>query len=299
MLPFLTKQLYPEPFQSKFYDVKEFWGNINSNLQQVSKLQKAMAKLNDMSDIHITEQLKMSFVYHSNALEGSNLSLEDTIAFLQEDIIEERNSAEDYLDALGQAAAMGFIESSLRCGESIDRTLVCEINDLLTKHNESIPSRAEKAVASGIYKIEPNAVQLSDGEVLECIAPELVPAEMEELFQYCEVSSAHPVVKAAIAHYNFVRIHPFQHGNGRGARILMSLILQHYSLPPAVIQVQDKEKYLDCLHRADQGNILPFIGFVADSLIQTMQMVLETDRAAQQTSEQQRSAKRNIWAVLF
>ena len=279
MFSFLSKRLYPTLYRpklnrSKFYDVQEVQKDIDRSLQQIALLQRSIGELDEAIDFNILEQLKMLSVYHSNALEGSCLSLEDTVAFLQNDVINENISERDHMDALGHAAAIGFIGSTLRCGERIDRNLVCEVNDLLTKHVESIPTRSEKVIVSGTYKIAPNSVLQADGEVFNYVAPELVPAEMEELFQYCETSNAHPVVKAAIAHYNFVRIHPFQHGNGRGARILMSLILQHYNLPPAVIQVQDKEKYLDCLHLADQGNILPFIGFVAHSLIQTMQLVL-------------------------
>ena len=34
-----------------------------------------------------------------------------------------------------------------------------------------------------------------------------------------------PVIEAGIAHYEFVRIHPFVDGNGRTARVLATLIL--------------------------------------------------------------------------
>jgi Fic family protein len=40
-----------------------------------------------------------------------------------------------------------------------------------------------------------------------------------------EVSTLDPVVEAGIAHYEFVRIHPFIDGNGRTARVLATLIL--------------------------------------------------------------------------
>jgi len=39
------------------------------------------------------------------------------------------------------------------------------------------------------------------------------------------IAIKHPLVVASIAHYNMVRIHPFDDGNGRSAEILMNLIL--------------------------------------------------------------------------
>jgi Fic family protein len=35
----------------------------------------------------------------------------------------------------------------------------------------------------------------------------------------------HPILKAGIAHYQFVTIHPFMDGNGRTARAIATLVL--------------------------------------------------------------------------
>ncbi len=40
-----------------------------------------------------------------------------------------------------------------------------------------------------------------------------------------EAQTLDPVIEAGIAHYEFVRIHPFVDGNGRTARVLATLIL--------------------------------------------------------------------------
>ena len=280
----MTKKIYPTMFKTiitlppNYYDQSDaFSKNASESFDRAVNLQRSMAKLNEATSYRIFEKLTMIRVYHSNAIEGSQLSLQDTVAFLQDDIINEQKPVLDHLDALGHAAAIGLVGSTLRQGEKVDQNFVCEVNDLLTKHVTTTTSpTTEEVTTSGIYKQTYNSIEFVTGQVHDTVDPGNVPHEMEELFDFCEHSTAHPIVKAAIAHFNFIRIHPFEHGNGRGARILMNLILQHHGLPPAVIKVEDKDQYLNCLHLAENGDIVPFIEFVASSLVQTMEFILET-----------------------
>ena len=69
---------------------------------------------------------------------------------------------------------------------------------------------------------------------------------------------------AATAHYKLVEIHPFVDGNGRTARILMNFILTKHGLPAIPIKSHDSLKYYDHLTTANEGNLRPFIQFVAD-----------------------------------
>lgn len=55
-----------------------------------------------------------------------------------------------------------------------------------------------------------------------------VPYQIKEFFAWLnslEARSTHPVLRAGIAHYEFVRIHPFIDGNGRVARAFATLVL--------------------------------------------------------------------------
>jgi Fic family protein len=58
-----------------------------------------------------------------------------------------------------------------------------------------------------------------------------------------------------------------------GARLLMNLILLKASFFPAVIRREQKRTYLETLEIADQGDITPFIQFMASQLIETLQTV--------------------------
>lgn len=99
--------------------------------------------------------------------------------------------------------------------------------------------------------------------------------EMEYLFKWIETQmlSEHPLICGAIAHYNMVRIHPFDDGNGRGARLLMNLLLIQKGYPPAIIQMSKRREYFHALTTADQGELAPFVMFIAESLLETEKLI--------------------------
>jgi Fic family protein len=52
-----------------------------------------------------------------------------------------------------------------------------------------------------------------------------IPSLLDELVDYVNTTDDHPLIVAAIAHYQLVTIHPFEDGNGRTARLLSGYIL--------------------------------------------------------------------------
>jgi len=90
---------------------------------------------------------------------------------------------------------------------------------------------------SGHYKIE--TAQYRTGEIqivsgamgkekihYEAIKPQFVQQEMDHFIQWFnDDNTLDPVLKAAIAHFWFIIIHPFDDGNGRIARALTDLLL--------------------------------------------------------------------------
>ena len=60
-----------------------------------------------------------------------------------------------------------------------------------------------------------------------------------------------PIELATLFHYRFIRIHPFEDGNGRVARLLVNYILLRHGYPMIIIKTEDKSAYLDALNLAD------------------------------------------------
>jgi Fic family protein len=232
----------------------------------------------------IQQKLRVDWTYDSNALEGSSLTRGETLFFLQEGLTVEGKPFKDFLDARNHAEAIDFVYQVVQEERPITPGLLKEINALLLSgitHTETVNEdghKVKKPVRAGEYKRLPNHVLQPDGTIHFYVDPLQVPNEIEILCTWIQekLPTTHALIVAARAHYNFVRIHPFDDGNGRGARLLMNLILIRKRYPPAIIRREERRRYLETLAQADQGNLEPFLHFITASLLQTQTTLLQT-----------------------
>src|SRR5690606_3292139 len=135
-----------------------------------------------------------------------------------------------------------------------------------------------KKIIPGQYKEHPNHVMLPNGEIFRYTEPgEQVKAEMEQLMNWYrnETADTHPIIVAATLHYRLVRIHPFDDGNGRIARLVMNYHLLKSGYPPVIVKSADKKAYLNALNQADSGNLPAFLGYVANALLWSLDMSID------------------------
>jgi len=231
----------------------------------------------------IQEKLKVSWTYNSNAIEGSTLTQGETLFFLQNGLTVEGKPFKDFVDAKNHAEAIDFLYDVIKNNRSVTEGLIKEFNAFLLsgiKDTEAVDNQGnkiKKKATPGEYKKLPNHVLQADGTIHRYVEPLQVQSEIENLCEWIKenIEKINPLIVAAVAHYNFVRIHPFDDGNGRGARILMNLILIKKGFPPAIIKNEKRRQYIEALAAADNGNLNRFIEFVAESCIETQRMIVE------------------------
>ncbi len=126
---------------------------------------------------------------------------------------------------------------------------------------------------SGLYKIKvgswrDDAMQVTSGpmgkEKIHFDAPEAdqMPDEMQRFLSWMnDEQELDPVIKAAVAHFWFVTIHPFDDGNGRIARALADLQLaradkskqRFYSMSAQILK--ERNAYYDILEHTQKGDL--------------------------------------------
>jgi cell filamentation protein len=71
------------------------------------------------------------------------------------------------------------------------------------------------------------------------------------------------------AHYEFIRIHPFNNGNGRTGRILMNIVALKFGYKPLELYYRDgnsRKIYIDAMKSADNGNFMPLSTLISKEL---------------------------------
>lgn len=249
----------------------------------------------------LMQKLRLDWNYHSNHIEGNSLTYGETRTLLLYGTTAKGKPLKDHLDIQGHNEAVEWIMDLLR-GEEVERplseTFIRELHKLILKepyYKDAITSNGlptKKLIQIGQYKTEPNHVLTPTGEMFYYASPEETQARMGYLMTWYETETKkkelHPLAIAVGFHYRFVRIHPFDDGNGRMARLLMNFILMKYGYPPAIIPTEQRKEYIDALREADEiynenehentSYLVPLAIYVGKCLTHSLDLMLKVAR---------------------
>lgn len=193
-------------------------------------------------------------IHHTAAIEGNTLSLAQTRMIIETRMAVGGKSLQEQNEILGIDAALGYINTTL-----VNRIGDITVDDILEIHR----------LLMGFVDIQ-EAGKFRNTQVFVADHvpphPREIHALMKEFVNWLnsdESYKLHPVKYAALAHYKFVYIHPFTDGNGRTSRLIMNYILMRAGYPPVIIHKQDRHKYYEYLKLANQGDVRPFVRFIA------------------------------------
>ena len=260
-------------------------------LETVDRLKDELDQLRPLPPhivARVEQKLRIESNYHSNAVEGNSLTLGETRSLILHGLTARGKPMRDHLDIQGHDDAVKAIENAVKEEQGLNEVFIRNLHRALLKEPYEVDAIApdgtpcKRMITIGAYKSIPNNVETSTGEVYYFTPPEQVKPEMTDLLDWYrarESAAEHPVIIAATFHYRFVRIHPFDDGNGRMARLLMNLILIKHGYTVAIVPSDRKTRYLQELERVDQSeDLTQFIQYIASCCTYALELYLHAAR---------------------
>jgi len=212
----------------------------------------------------LLRDIRLRYTYHSDAIEGNTLTLQETQLVLEEGITIGGKPLKDHLEAQNDAEAFDLMVQMIQSKTPLTQETIQRLHEVVTKG---------LLLDAGKYRT--TTVRIVGSPTTPPDASKIVSL-METLLQKIQTEMGHPVCTAAFLHHEFVRIHPFIDGNGRVARLLTNLYLMQHGYPPIIVKKTDRKTYYQTLQQADQGDLSSFVRFLARAVHESLMMYLSS-----------------------
>ena len=204
------------------------------------------------------------YVYNSNAIEGSTLTLEDTELVLEGEFVPTDSPARYIFAARGVADGMAYAERFAEEKRPLSVEVIQKLHEVTALDMQ--PALRGRFRPYG-YMARITATRVKTADPLE------IHEDMEALVDAVNGSEAHPILNAAGFHVMFENIHPFADGNGRTGRQILNLMLMAAGYRPVAIKHDAGRSYGKSLEAWQvAGDPKPFIS-------QRVQCVDQEERA--------------------
>lgn len=196
--------------------------DVNNALIEIEKLKQKIdiAKILPQQIIRLRHRATVDDVHSSTTIEGNPLSKDQV-----EQVFSGKLNSKDYsiIEVANYKKALDWISKNYKETKIITEKEVLQLHDFVAR--DLLPkSKVGKFRAGPVYVIDIE----NNREVIRYEGPAAnkLSRYLEDLFEWLvKEKKLHPIIKAAILHYEFVSIHPFSDGNGRVTRLLVKLFL--------------------------------------------------------------------------
>lgn len=265
---------------------------ITTLIQQLDQLKETLDSFRPIEEDRyrrIMQKLQLDWNYNSNSIEGNTLTLSETKQLLYYGLTAKGKPLNDHKEMEGHAQVLKQMEKMVHQDIRLTESLMKEFHALILVPNYDQNKEKDVEINPRHWKTKPNYLLTPTGEKLEFLAPEEVPAAMNELINWAnnhlhqntlnrhnkKKYQLHPLKVACGFHKRFIDIHPFGDGNGRMARILMNLILIQQGYMPAIVYLEQRRLYYNALNTSTFEDISPLASYIGQNLMQSMQLAID------------------------
>ncbi len=218
------------------------------------------------------QRLRIEWNYNSNHIEGNTLTYGETLLLLIHGRTRGDHLMREYEEMRGHDVAIELVRTLAQEARPLTEGDIRDFNRIVLKEGfwrvAQTPDgeQTRKWIEPGRYKTAANHVLTTAGEVFQFVAPEATPAAMADFIVWLrrelEVPTLPLPMLLARTHHEFIRIHPFDDGNGRVVRLLLNYVLLHAELLPIVVKSRERRGYLTAIALADAGDLMPLASYL-------------------------------------
>lgn len=197
-------------------EILRYITEIEQNRYKVSSVKLSKTVMNKLR-----KNSKKKSSYASNKIEGNPLSEKQVNEVIESD--ERKHYLKPEQEVRNYFLALNYLEEKVKNKEKFSKKLILDVQKLVEKGASKEKIGLRGAMPPGVLF----AVYDSKTGNPDYIPPEYcdIPGLLDELVEYVNTTDDHPLIVAAVVHYQLVTIHPFEDGNGRTARLLSGYIM--------------------------------------------------------------------------
>ena len=216
-------------------------------LEETYKQWLSLQPLTEVEQHMLSMRFTVEYNYNSNHMEGNTLTYGQTELLLLFGRVSGEGNLKDFEDMKASGVSVRMMtEEAENAQKPLTQNFIRTLHRTLLREDyteyRTTPNGIQTSfvVHAGQYKTRPNSVITRYGDRFEYASPEETPALMADLVDWYneeerkgELSA---VELAALFHYRYIRIHPFEDGNGRIARLMVNYILSRHGWPMIVVR---------------------------------------------------------------
>lgn len=232
-----------------------------NDIKQLHQQWQSLQPLKTEDQTRLDRKFMLEFNYNSNHIEGNTLTYGQTEQLLLFGKAVDVANMKDLEDMKASNLALNMMKEQAASEYPLTESFIRQLHHTLLRDDYKVYRQlpggetTSYTVHAGRYKTRPNSVITPTGEKFEYASPEETPALMTDLVAWYREAEHQGVLSVgelcSLFHYRYIRIHPFEDGNGRIARLLVNYILLRHKYPMIVIKSADKSNYLNTLNVCD------------------------------------------------